>query len=420
MVQRTMPNRGQSPGLSPRLGPRPLPVHLGLASTIWLSALGGLPLARAGAVPWDPTLRADGSVVGSALAAADAGELSEALSSAVRARFAGFTRGVEAYWAHPYRRDAPTREAVWQAGTTTLRDHRPANAPKAEVTALVVPSLVNRAYILDLAPGRSLTDYLAARGVRSLVVDWDEPGEAERSFDLTDYVEQRLAPALDAACALAGGPVPVVGYCMGGTLAVALAQARPEQVSALALLATPWDFHADDPGCTQVLAALEPMFAPVVVPGAVMPVDMLQVCFAVLQPTRVADKFRAFARLEPDGPDALAFVQVEDWLNDGVPLAGPAAAECLFGWYGENKPAREEWRIGGRAVRPSDLALPTLTFIPARDRVVPPGSALALAQAIPGAMSAHPRAGHIGMVAGRKAESECWRPLFEWLLARAK
>jgi len=412
MLQRTMTSR--------KHGPRPLPVHLGLASSIWLSALGGLPLARAGGVPWSPALSADGIGLTKALAAADIADLSEVLCEAVRARFADFTRGIEAYWAHPYRREAPERQSVWQAGTTRLRDHSPDDAPAAATTALVVPSLVNRAYILDLAPDRSLTDYLAARGIRSLVVDWDEPGEEERSFDLTAYVEQRLAPALDAACALAGGPVPVIGYCMGGTLAVALAQARPDQVSALALLATPWDFHAEDPGWGQILSALKPLFEPVAVPGAVMPVDMLQLCFAAVQPTQVADKFRAFARLAPDGPEALAFVQVEDWVNDGVPVAGPVAAECLHGWYGENSPARGTWEVAGRPVRPSNLALPTLIFIPARDRVVPPGSALALAQAIPGAMSVHPRAGHIGMVAGRKAEAECWRPLSDWLLALAK
>ncbi len=416
MLQRTI----ERPGLSPRLGPRPLPVHLGLASTIWLSALGGLPLARAGGVPWASALKADGSDVTAALSAADTGALSEAVCDAVRERFTAFTRGVEAYWAHPYRRDAPSRETVWQAGTTTLQDYSPADAPKPSTTALLVPSLVNRAYVLDLAPGRSLTDYLTTRGVRPLVVDWDEPGDVERSFDLTAYIEQRLAPALDAACALAGGPVPVIGYCMGGTLAVALAQARPNQVSGLALLATPWDFQAGDSGAAQVLAALEPMYAPFTAAGAVVPVDLLQMCFTVVQPTRVADKFRAFARLAPDSDDALAFVQVEDWLNDGVPLAGPVAAECLFGWYGNNSPAREDWRIAGEPVRPGELSLPTLIFIPARDRLVPPGSALALAQAIPGAMSVHPRAGHIGMVAGRKAEIECWRPLTDWLLALAK
>lgn len=407
MVQRTMK--------SPRLGPRPLPLHLGLASTIWLSGLAGLPLARAGVLPWLPGLSAEGAAIGPALGGADPAALSQAVLDAARARFEAFTCGIEAYWAHPYRREASERSGVWQAGTTRLRAHAPTGAE-----VLMVPSLVNRDYILDLAPGRSLTAYMANRGLRPLVVDWGEPGDEERTFDLTGYIERRLAPALDAACEAAGGPVPVIGYCMGGTLAVALAQARPDQVSALVLLATPWDFHAGGADWAEALKALEPVFGPVAVPGSALPVDLLQTCFAAVQPTRVADKFRAFARLEPDSDAALSFVQIEDWLNDGVPLAGPVAADCLFGWYGENLPAQGTWRISGQEVRPQDLALPTLLFIPARDRLVPPESALALAQSIPGAMSVHPRSGHIGMVAGRTAENECWRPLCDWLLARAK
>ncbi len=407
MLQRTMTRR--------RLGPRPLPVHLGVASTLWLSGLAALPLARTGLLPWHPELGLEAASMTPALKSADLPVLMDAVSDAARARFEAFTRGVEAYWAHPYAREAREHASVWQAGTAHLRSHAPAGAP-----ILLVPSLVNRDYILDLAPGRSLTDYMAARDLRPLVVDWGEPGTEERSFDLTDYVEQRLVPALDAAYSIAGGAVPVVGYCMGGTLAVALAQARPDQVSALVLLATPWDFHAGGAAWSEVLKAYQPVFAPVAVPGSVMPVDLLQTCFAAVQPTRVADKFRAFADLEPDSDEALLFVQIEDWLNDGVALSGPVAADCLFGWYGENQPVRGRWRIGGETVRPEALTVPTLNFIPAHDRVVPPESALALAQAIPGAMSAHPRAGHIGMVAGRGAETGCWRPLCDWLFAYAK
>ena len=407
MPQRTMTMR--------RLGPRPLPVHLGVASTLWLSGLAALPLARSGILPWQSDLSTRAATLGPGLRSAELSTLSDAVRDTARARFDAFTRGIEAYWAHPYRREARSRASVWQAGTTHLRAHAAAGVP-----VLLVPSLVNRDYILDLAPECSLTDYMAARDFQPLVVDWGEPGTEERGFDLTDYVEQRLSPALDAACRAAAGPVPVVGYCMGGTLAVALAQARPEQVSALVLLAAPWDFHAGGAEWAEVLKIFEPLFASVAVPGSEMPVDLLQTCFAAVQPTRVADKFRAFARLSPESDEAHRFVQIEDWLNDGVPLAGPVAADCLFGWYGENQPARGAWRIGGHAVRPEALEVPTLNFIPARDRVVPPESALALAQAIPGAMSAHPRAGHIGMIAGRAAESECWRPLCDWLLAYAK
>ena len=106
---------------------------------------------------------------------------------------------------------------------------------------------------------------------------------------------------------------------------------------------------------------------------------------------------------------------LEDWLNDGVPLAAPVARECLAGWYGENAPMRGEWRVAGLPVDPSKLALPTYVAVPARDRIVPPESALPLAALIPGAVLHQPAAGHIGMAAGSSAEAALWRPLLQWM-----
>ncbi|MDE2007564.1 MAG: alpha/beta hydrolase, partial [Rhodospirillales bacterium] len=109
------------------------------------------------------------------------------------------------------------------------------------------------------------------------------------------------------------------------------------------------------------------------------------------------------------------FVALEDWLNDGVPLAAPVARECLSGWYGANTPARGEWRIAGLAVDPARLACPAFVAVPARDRIVPPESAAPLARAIAGAQLHSPAAGHIGMAAGAGAERALWAPLAAWL-----
>ncbi len=49
---------------------------------------------------------------------------------------------------------------LWRDGSTRLLDYRPAGG----APLLVVPSLINRAYILDLAPGRSLLRHLAEAG----------------------------------------------------------------------------------------------------------------------------------------------------------------------------------------------------------------------------------------------------------------
>jgi polyhydroxyalkanoate synthase subunit PhaC len=281
---------------------------------------------------------------------------------------------------------------------------------------LFVPSLVNRATILDLLPAEpdgagSMLRWLAGHGVRPLLLDWGTPGAIETGFTMTDYVAGRLERAITAV----GEKLTLVGYCMGGLLALAAAQRRPDLVRGLALLATPWDFWAEGAAQPQALAALLPLFQPLLAATGTLPVDALQALFMAIDPFGVAEKYRGFATLDPTSARARRFVAIEDWLNDGVPLAAPVARETLGGWYGQNTPARGGWRIAGAVVDPAAVLMPTFLAIPARDRIVPPASALALAAARPGSVVHHAPGGHVGMVAGAAAETALWRPLAAWL-----
>src|SRR6185312_6318037 len=132
---------------------------------------------------------------------------------------------------------------------------------------------------------------------------------------------------------------------MGGNLAVALAQIAPAQVTALALLATPWNFFAPMGAPHPVLAALRPALEAMLEVLGELPIDVLQMLVFSLDPTQSGVKFRNFAALDPASDAARRFVALEDWANDGVTLAGPVARECLFGWYGENTPAAGRWRV---------------------------------------------------------------------------
>jgi polyhydroxyalkanoate synthase subunit PhaC len=392
-----------------------LALHLATALTAWTSSLAALPLLSKGSLSWKPELAGTARALEQSLASVAPEALTDAVETELRARADSFLRGLRRYRDHPYRRALADPPVLWQEGTTRLLDY----GPPGGAPVLVVPSLVNRAYILDLAEDKSLLRFLAGTGLRPMLVDWARPGEAERGFGLSDYVAGRLEAAATAAAAAAGGRVAVVGYCMGGLLALALAERRPELVGALALLATPWDFHAERAGQAELLGRIAEPLAQLTAPLAEVPVDVLQALFAALDPLLALRKFSRFAALPEGSVEERDFVALEDWLNDGVPLALPVMRECLAGWYGENRPGRCLWQVAGRPVVPSQIAVPSLVVIPAQDRIVPPATAAALALALPRAERLALTLGHIGMVVAREAPAALWRPLAQWLLERA-
>jgi polyhydroxyalkanoate synthase len=283
---------------------------------------------------------------------------------------------------------------------------------------LVVPSLINRYYVLDILPEHSFLRHLAAQGLRPVVVDWGAPGIRERHFDLTDYIAGRLETAFAAATRFAGAPIGVIGYCMGGLLALALALRRQPEIACLALLATPWDFHAERAEQARLLPWIFEFPPFLCGASGIVPVGVIQSLFFILDPFTAERKFTRFAALDPDGDEARSFVALEDWINDGVPLVLGVMRECMRSWYGDNEPGRGLWRVGGQPVDPKLLRRPALVVIPSRDRIVPPSSAEPLAAELGAASVLRPPLGHVGMMSAARAPAILWTPVAAWLRAQ--
>lgn len=397
--------------------PRPVALHLSLQTMTWLSSLAALSGLKNGSLPWNPGLKKAAGKLQKSLEEADPDlpALAAAVNAEASRRLKAFTDGVTRYRDHPRPRRR-ARPEFWRQGSTRVLDygiHDGPGLPGAPV--LVVPSLINRATILDLTEKRSLMRHLAGEGFWPFLVEWGAPGAEERDFDLSDYIGGRLEPALDEICRTAGQAPAVVGYCMGGNLALALCVRKPVQVGALALLATPWDFHAGPAGTVKMLKVMAPGLTAMIGRLGELPVDVLQTMFTTLDPYQTTNKFQRFAALKTGSEKARQFVALEDWLNDGVPLVGPVAEECLIGWYVENTPAKGAWKVSGTPILPAEIKAPVLVVIPTQDHIVPPGSATALADAMPGAQRMTLAAGHIGMMAGSRAPAMLYKPLTKWL-----
>jgi polyhydroxyalkanoate synthase len=324
-----------------------------------------------------------------------------------REHYAAFIRGVQQYQQSPFKRNISAPPVIWREGTTRVLDF----GGKGRAV-LVIPSLINRYHVLDIEGDKSFLRNMRARGFRPLLVDWGEPGKAESAFSFDDYT-RRLQKALELAHRENGGRVPVIGYCMGGLFAAALAALEPKKISRLVFLATPWDFHSGEDKArfrditAQLLASLEKWNE--------LPVDVMQAFFIMIAPFAVLDKFIRFAKLPPKSAAAKSFVLLEDWVNDGVPLPKNLAHECLVQWYAENLPARGTWKVSGKIVKPAQCRIPSLHVIPSRDRIVPPQSAEALAKSMPKAKMLKPAFGHVSMMAHADAAKTLWPQIFDWL-----
>jgi polyhydroxyalkanoate synthase len=215
-----------------------------------------------------------------------------------------------------------------------------------------------------------------------------------------------------------GGPVHVIGYCMGGLFATALAQLQKTNVRSLMFLATPWDFHAGPEHRAARIHKIVETLTPFLDEWGEMPVDVLQCFFISLQPFFLLEKFQRAAAMEGGSKKWENFVLVEDWVNDGVPLVRRVARECLALWYVENAPAEGIWTVLNQKIDPAKIDRPSLHVIPQHDKIVPPESAKALSDKMRGATCIEPAFGHVSMMGNPDAPQKLWPQLFDWLANR--
>ena len=262
----------------------------------------------------------------------------------------------------------------------TLRDHGGEGPP-----AVLVPSLINPPRILDLDDEVSLTQAIGGMRRRVLLLDWGKANE-RAELSVAGHVEQLLLPLLRSI----GEPVALIGYCLGGTMAIAAANLCP--VELVVTLAAPWNFTQYPEASHRALKEMwRHSEAAAKVLGA-LPMEVLQAAFWSLDPERTVRKFAEFGRLDPSSWEARRFVELEEWANEGEPLPYPAAQELVGELFGKDLPGSGGWIVGSSAL--SDcLSVPSLHLTAERDLIAPPQTAAS------GDVVAIP-SGHVGMIVG--------------------
>ncbi|MCK5375188.1 MAG: hypothetical protein KAJ40_07880 [Alphaproteobacteria bacterium] len=347
-------------------------------------------------------------------------------------------RGIQMYQKHTHYQERLKTQQVWQSGTVKILKPSGISACVNEskaVPLLLIPSLINKSYIMDLAEEYSLLRWLNKKGIPTYLLDWGNIASEEENTTLSiaQLLRNKLSCAVEALSEIHASPIDVLGYCMGGTLLAGSLHILSQNVRKAVFLATPWDFYVTsldneekikgEPllNASQDLAEMVRNWAPISLPAVKekgrLPKEYTQSLFAALGARGAVHKFIKFVSMSSDAPETKLFVSAEDWLNDGLDLPGRIAHECIQGWFLDNEPAKGLWYIDDHCVNPNTFDLPCLMIAARKDSLVPFPNAYALYEQIPQRWRylISPDTGHVGLIIGKNAVKDVWQPLLHWL-----
>ena len=147
---------------------------------------------------------------------------------------------------------------VYRNELMELIQYSPTTSKVHAVPIVIVTPWINKFYILDLNPHKSLVKYLVDQGFTVFITSWKNPSSKMRETTMDDYMIHGALQAVEAARTICGVPqVHLVGYCIGGTIVSALMawlnhpdQNQESPVAHWSLFASLVDF--DEPGCIDV------------------------------------------------------------------------------------------------------------------------------------------------------------------------
>ena len=310
-------------------------------------------------------------------------------------------------------------EVVLTEGTHRLLHYRREMPASYREPVLFCYALVNRAYILDLQPDKSVVQQYLQQGFDVYLIDWGVPSDGDRGLTLEHYVcgfLQRAAEWIRERQATER--VHLLGYCMGGTMTTLLTALRPELVRSLTLLAAPIDFSGHD---ALLNLWTNPRYFDV---DAVVdtygncPAWFLQTCFLFMNPVaNLIEKNISFYEQMDDRRSMTNHFALESWVNDGIPVAGETFREFVKNLYQRNLLVKGELSLGGRRVELARITCPLLLLTAKNDHLVSPASTEGIRPHVTTTdiESMEIGAGHVGLVVSSRAHKSFWPAATRWL-----
>ena len=286
---------------------------------------------------------------------------------------------------------------------------------------LFVYSLINRYYILDFLPGRSLIEFMRDQGYDVYAIDWGTPGALEEQMNWDEFLGGLMRSAVQWTLKVSGAKdLTMYGYCMGGTMALAYAALYPQGLRNFVAQATPVDFHEGGIFHTWTRPEYFNVDAMVDAHGNV-PIDLMEAGFSMMAPIQRLTKWLEVFRRIDDPEFVTTFLAMECWAADNVPFPGEVYRQYVKDCYQENNFYEGRMVVGGRTVELGHITCPLLTLIAENDTIAPPASSTALDGKVGSVDKTTMRfpVGHIGLSTSSKGPRMIWPEVAKWIAAHS-
>ena len=300
-----------------------------------------------------------------------------------------------------------SHEVVWTNDISALQYYAPEESVKLKGPILLVPSLINTARIFDLTQNCSMISHLTQQGHPLYLLNWGALADYNATLTLQDAQKSILQEGLEAASSHAQSSLHLFGYCLGGALLLNAGHNIQKYAASIILAAVPVNFHAKETPWSHLLGKLSSMSTLIERRGNLSK-QMLQSFFAQVSPENVISKYMRLVDEDLSEAEVDLFIAVEIWLNSGSDLPCSLAIDILEQFF-ERDCLMDKAKLG----------LPCLLIAPQNDRLVPDAASRPADRLFDRTDTLKPECGHIGMMAGRRAKTDVWQPVSDWVSDRA-
>lgn len=311
-------------------------------------------------------------------------------------------------------------DVIKMQGRFDVHHYRSSTKPKYKTPILVVGSLINRHYILDLLPQISIIRHFQNLGFDVYATDWRSPTVRDMGVTLETYAHDFLENAVDKVEEITGSrQITLFGYCWGGIFSLMYSALHPKDVKNLVLHATPVDFST-------TVSVVEAWTKSLNVGKFVdtfgnIPPSFLNIAFIMRNPVEAYLKYVYYFDRQRTMDDAAKFFSVESWLYDSVPIMGNAFEKIIEDIYKNNLLIKNKMSLGGQHINLDNVTMPVLNIVGSKDDLVPPESCIPITDAIPSKdkkLLDFPT-GHVGLCISSDAHEKLWPEVGKWLMERS-